>query len=68
MSAIYSFYLAMMMYPEVLRKAQAEIDRVIGSDRFPTFADQADLPYLDAVAKEVVRWGPVVPLGELNAL
>ena len=58
----------MMMYPEVLRKAQAEIDRVIGSDRFPTFADQADLPYLDAVAKEVVRWGPVVPLGELNAL
>ena len=68
MSAIYSFYLAMMMYPEIRRKAQAEIDRVIGSDRFPTFADQANLPYVDAVAKEVVRWGPVVPLGEPNAL
>jgi len=55
------------MHPEVQRKAQAEVDRVIGSDRFPTFADQPSLPYLDALAKEVLRWNPVVPLGELTA-
>ena len=54
----------MMMHPEIQRKAQAEIDRVVGSDRFPTFADQADLPYVDAVVKEVLRWKPVAPLGE----
>jgi cytochrome P450 len=54
----------MMMHPEIQRKAQAEIDRVVGSDRFPTFADQADLPYVDAVVKEVLRWKPVVPLGK----
>ena len=53
----------MMMYPEVQRKAQEEIDRVIGHDRLPTLADQASLPYIDAVAKEVLRWNPVAPLG-----
>ena len=53
-----------MVYPEVQRKAQAEIDRVIGSDRFPTTADQPNLPYIDALVKEVLRWNPVVPLGK----
>jgi hypothetical protein len=65
-SAIYSFYLAMIMHPEIQRKAQAEIDRVIGNNRFPTSADQADLPYVGAIAKEVLRWGPVVPFGKSN--
>jgi len=62
-SSMGSLYLAMMMYPEVQRKAQAEIDRVIGGDRFPTLADQPGLPYIDALAKEVFRWNPVTPLG-----
>ena len=54
----------MTMYPEVQRKAQAEIDRVIGSDRFPTLDDQPNLPYIDALMKEVLRWNPVTPLGK----
>ena len=53
----------MMIHPEFQRKAQAEIDRVIGNDRFPTFADQADLPYVGAITKEVLRWNPVGPMG-----
>lgn len=53
----------MARYPEVQRKAQEEIDRVIGNDRLPTFADQANLPYVEAVAKEVLRWNPVAPFG-----
>jgi len=61
-STITSFFLAMMMNPEVQRKAQAEIDMVIGNDRFPTMADQASLPYVEAVAKELLRWNPVAPL------
>ena len=64
MSSIHSFFLAMMMHPEIQRKAQAEIDRVVGSDRFPTFDDQAHLPYVDAVMKEVLRWRPIGPLGK----
>ena len=58
----------MVMHPEVQRKAQAEIDRVVGNDRFPTIADQANLPYVDAIAKEVLRWGPIVPVGKPNVL
>ena len=64
-SAIHSFYLAMTVHPEVQRKAQVEIDRVIGNDRFPTLADQSSLPYVDALVKEVLRWNPVAPLGKL---
>ena len=54
----------MLIYPEFQRKAQEEIDRVIGNDRFPTLADQANLPYVDALVKEVLRWHPVTPLGQ----
>ena len=63
-SAIHSFYLAMTLYPEVQRKAQEEVDRVIGSDRLPTLADQSSLPYVDALVQEVLRWNPVGPLGK----
>ena len=54
----------MVLHPEIQRKAQAEVDRVIGSDRLPTFADQSSLPYVDALVKEVLRWKPVTPLGK----
>ena len=39
------FLLAMMAYPEVLAKAQKEIDSVVGADRLPTFSDRPSLPY-----------------------
>lgn len=46
------FLLAMMQYPDVQKKAQAELDSVLGAgpDRMPTFADRERLPYgeLDA--------------------
>jgi cytochrome P450 len=58
----------MVMHPEFQRKAQAEIDSVIGSNRFPTLADKPSLPYLEALVKEVIRWNPVTPLGKLAAL
>ncbi|KIO29648.1 hypothetical protein M407DRAFT_21235 [Tulasnella calospora MUT 4182] len=55
--------LAMILFPSVQEKAQAEIDRVVGRDRLPTFNDQQDLPYLHAVVLEALRWGPSVPSG-----
>ena len=54
----------MTLHPEVQRKAQAEIDMVIGNDRFPTLDDQPSLPYLDALVKEVFRRNPAAPLGK----
>ena len=53
----------MTLYPEVQRKAQAEIDRVVENSRLPEYSDQDELPYVDAVLKEVLRWHPVTPLG-----
>lgn len=49
------FVLAMMQFPEVQRRAQEEIDRVVGTDRLPTFADRPYLPYVEAVLKETLR-------------
>jgi len=54
----------MVQFPDVQRKAQEEIDRVIGTDRLPTFADRGSLPYLEAVYLETLRWTVPVPLGE----
>lgn len=55
--------MAMMLYPEVQRKAQEEIDRVIGIGRLPGPADREKLPYVEAVVKETLRWHPVAPMG-----
>ncbi|TFY82421.1 hypothetical protein EWM64_g1591 [Hericium alpestre] len=61
-SALGTFFLAMSLYPEAQRKAQAEIDAVIGNERLPDFSDQDSLPYVGALVKEVLRWRQVVPL------
>ena len=45
----------MIMYPEVLAKAQAEMDSVIGPDRLPDFDDRSSLPYFELVMKELYR-------------
>ena len=62
-SFLHSFFLAMQLYPEVQRKAQEEIDRVVGTDRLPVIADRPNLPYIEAIIKELLRWNPVAPLG-----
>jgi len=59
--------LAMIAFPEVQRKAQAELDAVVGRHRLPTFSDAPRLPYLSAVIKEILRWRPMVPLGVPHA-
>ena len=59
-----ALFLAMALYPEVQKKAQAEIDAVVGPDRFPDFEDRDSLPYIKAIVKETMRWHLVVPLGD----
>ena len=51
----------MIAFPEVQRRAQAEIDTVVGRDLPPTFADAPRLPYVHAIIKEILRWRPPVP-------
>jgi hypothetical protein len=50
-----AFVLAMVAYPDVQKKAQAELDNVVGKDRLPNFGDESSLPYCNAIVKEVLR-------------
>ncbi|KZT21367.1 cytochrome P450 [Neolentinus lepideus HHB14362 ss-1] len=67
-SAIQTGFLAMVLYPEVRRKAQSEIDAVIGNSRLPSFDDRKFLPYVDAFVWEILRWHPVTPLSLARAV
>ncbi|KAH0591543.1 hypothetical protein H2248_001601 [Termitomyces sp. 'cryptogamus'] len=58
-----TFTYAMLVNPEAQRKAQDEIDNVVGQKRLPDFSDRPNLPYVEAVYREVMRWHPVGPLG-----
>ncbi|KAI0179025.1 cytochrome P450 [Hypoxylon sp. FL1284] len=55
--------LNMMLNPEVFLKARAEIDRVVGSDRLPSFDDRPNLRYIDYLVEETSRWRPLSPIG-----
>ncbi|KAI0782100.1 cytochrome P450 monooxygenase [Abortiporus biennis] len=61
-----AFLLAMIKYPEVFKKAQEEIDRVVGPDRLPEYEDRDSLKYLNAVIKELYRWHPPLPLAHFS--
>ncbi|KAH4181805.1 hypothetical protein HBI80_226140 [Parastagonospora nodorum] len=62
-----NFVLCMLLNPEVQKKAQEELDRVVGPDRLPTWEDEESLPYVRGVIKEVLRWRPVNKFGMPHA-
>ncbi|KAL7931755.1 cytochrome P450 [Trichoderma chlorosporum] len=67
-STLISFILAMTMFPEAQRKAQEEIDRVTGGTRMPVLADRDQMPYIEAMVSEALRWWPILPMGVPHAL
>ena len=62
---MHSLFLALVLFPQVQRRAQAELDVVIGRDRLPTFDDRPRLPYIEALCKELMRWHLVSPMGKI---
>lgn len=62
MGAYFTFILAMVLYPDVQKRAQAAIDEVSGKNRIATIDDFDSLPYIHALVQEVIRWQPVNPL------
>ncbi|KAH6910222.1 cytochrome P450 [Coprinopsis sp. MPI-PUGE-AT-0042] len=58
-----ALFFALATNPAVQRRAQEEIDSVVGIERMPTFDDLNQLLYVQAIVKEVQRWHSVNPLG-----
>jgi cytochrome P450 len=58
-----AFILTMCRNPRISQKAQEEIDRVVGSNRMPTFDDEQNLPYIRALIKELLRTRPPNKIG-----
>lgn len=59
-----TFFALMALHPNVIKRAQEEIDRVTEGERLPTFDDWGKLPYVNAIISEVLRYNTVTPLGE----
>jgi cytochrome P450 len=62
-STLITAVLAMRAFPDTLIPAWEELDRVVGSDRSPSFDDELNLPYVRAFVKEVFRWRSVAIIG-----
>ncbi|KAH7118607.1 cytochrome P450 [Dactylonectria estremocensis] len=66
-TTINNWTLAMTLYPEVMKKGQEELDRVVGRGRLPQWDDEDNLPYIRAMIKETLRWRPVNKFGMYHA-
>ncbi|KAJ3874144.1 cytochrome P450, partial [Lentinula edodes] len=62
-SALMSLWLPILSMFSVQKKAQEELDRVVGRDRLPNLSDRPNLPYIEAILKEVLHWHLVTPCG-----
>lgn len=51
-----TFFLMMARNPEVMKRAQAEIDNLTKGERLPTHDDRPRLPYVECMLKEVYRY------------
>lgn len=63
-----TFVLASILYPDAVKKAQKELDEIIGPDRLPSFEDMESLPYTNALIVEVLRWKPISPIAVPHAV
>ena len=62
--AMNAFVMAALCHLDSMQTARDEIDKMCGghAERLPCFGDMTELPYVYALAKEVLRWRPTVPL------
>ncbi|KAF9259629.1 cytochrome P450 [Marasmius fiardii PR-910] len=56
------FVLAMVLHPEVQKRAREEMEAFTQNERLPDFEDRESLPYIGAIVSECLRWNPMAPL------
>ncbi|KAI8649870.1 hypothetical protein NCS56_01437900 [Fusarium sp. Ph1] len=59
-NALLTFLYLMMEFPEWQEKLQRHVDKVVGPDRLPCFADIPNLPMVRAVVKEGIRYRSIM--------
>ncbi|KAI1624196.1 cytochrome P450 [Exophiala viscosa] len=59
--------LNLVLHPAIQKKAQEQIDSVVGTDRLPSFEDREKMPYIEYIIQETTRWYPLSPLGVPHA-
>ena len=52
----------LLHYPDVMRKVQEEIDKVLGRNGIPSMMDKQKMPYVEATVMEIQRMADVSPL------
>ncbi|XP_047118335.1 probable cytochrome P450 304a1 [Schistocerca piceifrons] len=50
-------------HPEAQRRAQLELDSVVGNSRLPNLNDRLHLPYTEAILRETMRMQTLLPIG-----
>jgi hypothetical protein len=66
-SALSIAFWCVALHPDAQKRAQDEIDRVVGTERLPNFEDRESLPYNEALWRETLRWRPALPVGNAHA-
>lgn len=66
-TALNNVILASLLYPDVVKGAHEELDRVVGRDRMPDFSDEPNLPFIRGIAKETLRWRASTKIGTCHA-
>jgi len=62
LASLKTFFLAMAMYPDVQKRAQAEVDKATRANTLPTFEGRNSMLYISCLLKESQRWIPVAPM------
>ncbi|KAF9529927.1 cytochrome P450 [Crepidotus variabilis] len=53
--------LGLLSRPDVVKKAQDDLDKVVKLGHLPDFEDEPSLPFITAIAKETMRWRVTLP-------
>ncbi|OQD69071.1 hypothetical protein PENPOL_c002G07307 [Penicillium polonicum] len=67
-SMLLVFVQAMTLHPECQERAYVEINALCGRHRIPQWSDRNQLPYVNMLLKETMRWRPVTTLSPPHVL